>query len=159
MSSRSLQLRPADRGRSVGNRRRVASKAWRRGAAAVEFALVAPLIFLFLFLGIEFGRVLMALHGLEAAARQGCRVAVSWDATEEEIESTVEARLASFGISDYDLTLDPNPPSRAEQWQPVTVRIEATYDSVSWLPVPRFLGGITLAGSSTLPQESGQGKS
>jgi hypothetical protein len=109
-----------------------------------------------LFAGIELGRVVMAMHGLEAAARQACRLAVSWDATQQEIEETVEERLGTFGISDYALTIDPNPPGNACQWQPVTVRIEATYDQVSWLPVPQYLGGITLAGSSTLPQESDQ---
>lgn len=101
----------------------------------------------------------MAMHGIEATARQACRLAVSWDTTPRQIEETVEARLASFGISDYQLTVDPNPPGNASQWQPVTVRIEVMYDEVSWLPVPQFLGGITLAGTSTLPQESDQSDS
>jgi len=139
-----------------GRRRRssAASKATRRGAAAVEFAFVAPIIFLLLFAGIEFGRVLMAMHGLEAAAREGCREAVSWGASEKKVEQTVADHLASFRVTDYKLTTDPNPIGKAAQWDPVTVRVEVTYDQVSWLPTPQYLGKIRLAGSCTLPQES-----
>jgi len=116
--------------------------------------VVAPLIFLFFFASIEFGRVLMALHGLKAAAREGCRMAVSWDATAEDVEGVVDRRLASFGLSGHTLTIEPSPPGNARRWDPIRVRIVLTYDQVSWLPVPGYLRGITLAGSCTLPQES-----
>jgi len=130
------------------------AKTSRRGAAAVEFAVVAPLIFLLLFAGIEFGRVLMTFHGLDAAARQGCRVAVAWDASQDDVEQTVADSLAVFGIPDYDLTTEPSRINTARQWEPVTVHIEVTYGQVSWLPSPQFLQRITLAGSCTLPEES-----
>lgn len=126
----------------------------RRGAAAVEFAVVAPLIFFLLFVGIEFGRVLMAFHGLDAAARQGCRVAVAWDATQKDVEQTVADSLSVFGIPNYDLTTEPRRIASARQWESVTVRIKATYGQVSWLPSPQFLKRITLTGSCTLPEES-----
>jgi len=120
----------------------------------VEFAVVAPLIFLFFFAAIEFGRVLMVIHGLEAAAREGCRIAVAWDATDDEVEAAVDQRLTEFGISGYALTIDPDPPSDALQWDPISVRIAVAYDNVSWLPMPGYLQDIVLTGSCTLPQES-----
>lgn len=129
-------------------------KTSRRGAAAVEFAIVAPLIFLLLFAGIEFGRVLLTFHGLDAAAREGCRRAVRWDATQDDVEQTVANSLTVFGIPDYDLTTEPSRVASARQWDPVTVRIEVTYGQLSWLPTPQFMQGITLAGSCTLPEES-----
>lgn len=156
MSRRNYRLKPAKRSKSARFGSSAVSKPSRRGAAAVEFALVAPLIFLFLFAGIEFGRLLMTLHGLEAAAREGCRVAVSWDVTQQDVEQTVAERLAAFGISDYTLTIDPSPLSSVCQWEPINVRITVTYNEVSWLPAPGYLRGITLAGSCTLPQESDQ---
>jgi Flp pilus assembly protein TadG len=119
----------------------------------VEFALVAPIVFLFVFGSIEFGRLQMVIHGLEAAAREGCRMAVSWNVPQATIEQAVADRLASFGISGYTLTINPSLVF-SRQWDPVTVRIEVKYDQISWLPAPRFLQGITIAGSCTLPQES-----
>ena len=133
---------------------RASAKPGRRGAATVEFAFIAPLVFLFVFVGIEFGRALMAFHGLEAAAREGCRTAISWQATTQDVENTVAERLGTFGISNYTLTIEPNPLSQAEQWEPVTVRIVVSYDDVSWLPTSRYLKGTMLSGSCTLPQES-----
>ncbi|MGM0486704.1 MAG: TadE/TadG family type IV pilus assembly protein [Planctomycetota bacterium] len=130
------------------------SQSSRRGTAAVEFAMVAPLIFLFFFASIETGRLLMAIHGLDAAAREGCRQAISLDVSSEEVEQCVEARLATFGISGHSLTIEPDPPSGAEQWELITIRILVPYSRVSWLPLPGFLQRVTLSGSCTLPQES-----
>jgi len=126
----------------------------RRGAAAVEFAVMAPIIFLFTFAGIEFGRAQMAIHGLEAAAREGCRLAVSWEASQDGVEEVVAGRLQSLGISTYTLATDPADVMAAQQWSPVTVRIEVPYRNVSWLPLPGFLDDVTFSGSCTLPQES-----
>ena len=130
------------------------SPFWRGGAAAVEFALVVPIVLLLLLASIEFGRMLMVSHGLEAAAREGCRTAISWDASSRDVEDVVEERLATFGISDYVLTIDPDPPTDARQWEPVTVRIAVGYDALRWLPRMGFLQGVTLTGECTLPQES-----
>jgi Flp pilus assembly protein TadG len=129
-------------------------KAARRGASVVEMALVVPIIFLVVFTCIEFGRLLMVVHGLEAAAREGCRTAIAWDATAQTVEDIVEERMATFGIQNYTLTLDPTSPSTACQWAPVSVRITTSYNNVSWLPAPKFLSGITFSGTCTLPQEA-----
>ncbi len=137
----------------------VVSKRARRGAVVIEFAVVAPLLFMLFFATIEFGRVLMALHGLDIAAREGCRTAISRDATEQDVSDVVAQRLGAFGISGYALTIDPSPPRNALQWEPITVRVEVAYGQVSWLPTPRFLQGITLHGACILPQEADYGDS
>jgi Flp pilus assembly protein TadG len=58
--------------------RKLPGAAWRedRGAAAVEFALISPLLFLLLFGIIEFGRAWNVRQTLTDAAREGARVAV-----------------------------------------------------------------------------------
>ncbi len=48
----------------------------RRGAAVVEFAVVAPVFFLLVFGMIEFGRAIMVQQILTNASREGARVAV-----------------------------------------------------------------------------------
>jgi hypothetical protein len=128
----------------------------RRGSATVELAVVAPVIFLLIFAAVEFGRLLMAMHGLEEAAREGCRKAVLANSTATDVQDTVDTRLATFGISGYTLTTDPDPLSNACQFEPVTVKIVVPYTGVSWLPTPRFLNSIQLNASCTLSQESDQ---
>ena len=145
---------PAKRSGFDGHGSSRVSKPSRRGAAAVEFAIVAPIIFLFLFAGIEFCRLLMTYHGLEAAAQAGCRVAVAWETTDQDIEQTVAGHLAAFGISGYTLSIDPSPAASAYQWDPITVEIAVAYDRVSWLPAAGYLQGFVLSESCTLPQES-----
>ena len=48
----------------------------RRGATTVEFAVVAPMFFLFLFGLFGFGRAVMIQQALSNAAREGVRKAV-----------------------------------------------------------------------------------
>lgn len=126
----------------------------RSGAAVVEMAVVTPMIFLIAFASIEFGRVMMAIHGLEEAAREGCRMAILADASTTNIQTTVSDRLDSFGISGYSMKTNPADPNTACQWDPVTVDISVPYNGVSWLPAPRYLSGIFLKASCTLSRES-----
>lgn len=56
------------------------------GAAAVEFALIASVLFLFVFGIIEFGRIFNELEVLNSAAREGARAAaVRGDAGDIEL--------------------------------------------------------------------------
>jgi hypothetical protein len=57
----------------------------RRGAAVVEFAVIAPLFFMMVFGIIEFGRALMVQQILTNASREGARRAIVEGATESEI--------------------------------------------------------------------------
>lgn len=119
----------------------------------MEFALVAPIIFILIFASVEFGRAIMAIDGMEEAVREGCRLAVLDDTTTAEIEDMVRARLELVGVGVYTLSMDPDPPSGACQWDPVTIRVETAFSNVSLLPVPAFIGNITLRASCTLPRE------
>ncbi len=129
----------------------------RRGATAVEFTFVAVIIFLFLFSMVEIGRAIMCMNSMEDAARSGCRVAVLEGATSADVETELDRTLAMVGISDYDTSVDPINLSSTEQWDPVTVRITASYADMTWMPVPRFVGGMSYTASCTLPREARNG--
>ena len=115
--------------------------------------MVAPVIFLMVFASVEFGRALMVMHGVADAARDGCRLAVSWKATLPEVEEVVADRLRAFGVTKYQITVEPSNLNAAEQFEPVTVRITTAYEDVSYLPIPKLLSGATLSGYSCLPKE------
>ncbi|MGB6045558.1 MAG: TadE/TadG family type IV pilus assembly protein [Pirellulales bacterium] len=124
----------------------------RRGAVAVEFAVISPLVFLLIFGSIEFGRGMMVVHTMEEAVRTGCRMAIVDGATTSEVETAVQTLLHSNGVTAYTLTISPALASVC-QWDPVTVSVTVNYGNVSWLPSLMYLGGKTFTAACTLPME------
>lgn len=71
-------------------------KVWasrRRGASAVEFALIAPLLFTVVFGIIEFGWIFMARQMVHHAAADSVRMAILPGYTETDIKLSVEEQL------------------------------------------------------------------
>jgi Flp pilus assembly protein TadG len=126
----------------------------RRGAAAVEFAVVAPVFFLMVFGMIEFGRAIMVKQVVTNASREGARLAVldSPSPTASTVVSTVKNYMQNAGVSATaaTVTINPSEPTTAGYGQPVTVTVQIPFSSVSWLPKPLFLGASTQLSASTV---------
>jgi Flp pilus assembly protein TadG len=79
-----------------------------RGAAAVEFALVLPLLLLLVFGIVEFGRAFQVQATLSAAAREGVRVMAVQD---DQAAARAAVRSASTGLpsvpSDIHIAVTP----------------------------------------------------
>ncbi len=127
----------------------------RRGATSVELAIVAIPLFLFVFTSIEFGRGMLLRHSMEESARCGCRVAILKNATTADVAAEVDTVLAGVGVDTYTVTTEPNDLAATNRWTPIKVTVTADYSDMSWLPIPKFLGGLTFASSCTLPKEAG----
>ncbi len=130
----------------------------RRGAAVVEFAIVAPLFFLLIFGMIEYGRMVMVQQVITNASREGARRAVLDGATATDVKAKVGEYLTSAGIdagADY-VTLTPSEPSAAGYREPVTVQVTVPFTDVSWIPAPLYLGGTDLKASTVMSRESVQ---
>ncbi|RMG01764.1 MAG: pilus assembly protein [Planctomycetota bacterium] len=128
----------------------------RRGAAVVEFAIVAPVFFLLLLGMIEFGRMIMVQQIITNASREGARVAVLDGTTTDDVVDTVNNYLSSAAINGANITVDPDPPSDAGYGEPVTVSVSVPFSQVSWLPSPMFLGGTNLSASTVMRRETVQ---
>ena len=128
----------------------------RRGAAVVEFAIVAPLFFLLLFGMIEYGRMVMVQQVLTNASREGSRQAVLDGSTTATVTTTVTDYLTNGGVTGGTITVTPDPPGNAVFGDPVTVSVTIPFDQVSWLPSPMFLGGTNLTATTTMRRESVQ---
>jgi Flp pilus assembly protein TadG len=125
----------------------------RRGASAVEFAVVAPVFFLLVFGMIEYGRMVMVQQVLTNASREGARVGIVDNATYNDVQSAVNSYLTSARISGATTTCNPNPPTNAGYGAPVTVTVSVAFSQVSWLPSPMFLSGTTMSATSVMRRE------
>ena len=103
-----------------------------RGAAAVEFALIVSILFLFIFGIIEFGRIFSELEVLNSAAREGARAAAV-RGTATDVQNAVEAAAAPYALDDdpaADKVCDDS-----TSGQPVTVAWDQNFEiSVGLLP-------------------------
>ncbi|MEX2137654.1 MAG: TadE/TadG family type IV pilus assembly protein [Pirellulales bacterium] len=129
----------------------------RRGAAVVEFAIVAPVFFLFVFGMIEYGRMVMVQQILTNASREGARFAVvqSTDDT-TAVQDTVIDYLTSASIGGTPSVVVDWPPSGgSSSSEPVTVTVSIQFGQVSWLPSPMFVDStMPLTAVSVMRRES-----
>ena len=117
----------------------------RRGAAAVEFALVAPVFFLVVFGLLESGRMMMLKHAFTDAAREGCRAAgLASSINADDVEAVVRDHLKSSlgntacNTSKVRVTV-PDTLTSISSETDLTVAVEVNYADASWLPID-FLG-------------------
>jgi len=128
------------------------SKWKRRGVAATEFAIVAPVFFLMVIGFIEFGRAMMVQQVLINASRVGARQASTTGATTAQVQAAVQAYTSGVTINGVTVTVTPDP-STAVAGTAITVNTSVPFSSVSWMKSAWFLGGKTLKASSQMRKE------
>jgi Flp pilus assembly protein TadG len=134
----------------------------RRGAAAVEFAIVAPIFFM-LFCGmIEFGRAIMVEQIITNAAREGARVAVLDGASTTSVTTQVTNYLTSANLGNAGATVSVSvaapgsttftvaDPSTAVYGGSIQVTVSVNYGSISWIPSSMFISAGSTTASSQL---------
>lgn len=83
-----------------------AARGNRHGAAAVEFAVVAPLFFLLLAGIMEFGQAFQIEHLLSNACRRGARAAVVAGATSSGVQQVVKSHcVKTLRVAGSDVTV------------------------------------------------------
>lgn len=99
----------------------------RPGQAIVEFALIAPILFLIIFGLIDFARGWSAHQTIADAAREGTRMLVVDDPAIGTAESgaAIKQRLAMAGLDSSRVAITY---TEGTSGQPTTVRIEYPYD-------------------------------
>ncbi|TWU44529.1 TadE-like protein [Rubripirellula tenax] len=122
----------------------------RRGTTAVEFAMVAPLLFLFFFAAMEFVRVAMIRHTADNAVYEGCRIGIIPGATNAEIRTETLRIMSSLGVN--NVTLNVTPALIDDRTDEVTVQIEIPLDSNSYVP-NKFVAGRSIVRELTLRRE------
>lgn len=153
--NRKRLLVSSDRRKSGNSQNRSSKKRVRRrslcreGAVAVEFALVLPLVFLFLFATFEIGRANMIRHAAQAASYEGARVAIIPGSNSGDVRKAVQATMDSVGVTSFQLSLSPT--NLTNQTKKVTVSIEVPLDQN--LSSAKFINTLSFTGECTLSRE------
>jgi len=130
----------------------------RRGAAAVEFAIVAPVFFLMILGMVEIGRAIMVQQIITNASREGARLAVLPQQTTAGVETRVAEILQSAGISGADVQIldiagNTMNPETAEYGDVINVTVSVPFSEVSWLPASKYLSGKELTATTVMRTE------
>ncbi len=117
-----------------------------RGAGLAEFALVLPILLMILFGIIEFGFALRRSQAIEAAAREGGRLASLQSTSAADVADRVGQAL---GLTTFDappvISVDPSGGCAGREGQSVTVTVSAPHRISIPLVIDRDL---TLTGQS-----------
>lgn len=124
----------------------------RKGVAAVEFAIIAPVFFLLVIGFIELGRALMVQQVLTNASRVGARRAVALNVTHAQVIEAARDYAAGVAVPGISVQVTPSP-AAARTGDPITVTVSIPYHDISWVPSPWFMGDATLEATSIMRKE------
>ena len=136
-----------------------------RGAAAVEAALVMPILLLVTFGAIKYGWLFLKAQQITNAARYGARVAIRADASTQNVLDTVAALLGPNGAK--IIAADETPPvtfkvngaicsdisSADEMGDAITVTITIPSANIDIMNVPLFPDVGDIGASVTMAKE------
>lgn len=131
----------------------------KRGTAAVEFAVVAPVMFLAFFLLIEASRVVMVRQAITYSAREGARkasLATTLQATDvdaavrDHLRATIQVAADRTKVI---VTVTPNSLSDVAPDTMVTVDVRTNFSDVSWMPGGWFGKNLEIAAQSSKSRE------
>jgi Flp pilus assembly protein TadG len=117
-----------------------------RGAAAVEFALILPLLIVLVFGIVQFSIAYNRAQGLHAAAREGARLASLPQTSQGDITSRVTSSLAGVPLDGApNIVVSPSStrPCQNRSGQTVTVTVTAvtSLDIPLWGSLSKTLSG------------------
>ena len=118
------------------HRRRGQVHPGERGAAVVEFAIVLPLLAMFLFGIVEFSLMYNRQQALHAAAREGGRVAALETSTQTDITAAIDSALSGSSFdSTRVIAVTPNTTQPCLNNQGATVTVTVTANSKVDIPL------------------------
>jgi Flp pilus assembly protein TadG len=122
----------------------------RRGAVIVEFAIVAPVFFMFIIVSFEFGRLNVIRHTADNAAYEAARNAMVPGATAAEAVAKANSIMNIVGTRGARVSI--NPTTLGPNVDEVTITVEVPLALNGWI-APRFTSATTMRSVSTMRTE------
>ena len=132
------------------NCQRLRDRRSRRGATVVEFAITAPVFFLFLLAAFEFGWFNVMRHTADNAAYEAARHAMVPGATAAEARNKANSILNVVGTRGANVRV--TPATVTPETDEITVTIDVPMNRNA-LILPRFMRNTTIQAASTLRTE------
>lgn len=123
----------------------------RKGAAAVEFALAAPIFFALFFGAIEITRVNQINNTAEIAATEGARRGIIPGASTAECIAIASDEMQAAGISNF--TVRTFPPQITDSTSTIRVQIDVPLGPQNGIFVTQFFTNQTASRSIELVRE------
>jgi Flp pilus assembly protein TadG len=132
----------------------------RSGAAAVEFALAAPVILFMIAGALEFSRAIMVKEILHDAARKSCRTAIRIDRDNTAVttdindilnDNKIDATQATITILVNGVAADVKTAKKNDQ---VSVKVSIPFSQVYWTTTI-FLSGATVESETVVMWKQG----
>lgn len=135
---------------STRNKKTKSKSGDRRGALAVEMAIVLPVFFLFMFAMIEFGQMNMIRHTVDNASYEAARTAIVPGGDAATAEAAAIQLLDAIGARNVTVQVTPN--VITDDTPEVTVTVSCPCNENSYVASKFFKDG-TLTGTTTLRRE------
>lgn len=125
----------------------------RRGVAAVEMAIVAPVLLTFAFGVMEVTNGIYLQQSLQICAYEGARVALMTDTTAANVEATCNRLLQARGVKGATITVTPANYESAAYGTEIKVEVTATIDDNALAPM-LVIPNRELSGTVVLMKEN-----
>jgi Flp pilus assembly protein TadG len=134
---------------------RTRRESHRRGAAAVEIAVVFPLLIMLTFGAIKYGWLFLKAQQITNAARYGARIAILPDTTSDGVKTVIINLLAASNISvgTNDITITPSNISSLSVGDAIEVRVVVPAANVDILDISLLPSVANLGASVTMAKE------
>lgn len=126
----------------------------RQGVAAVEFALISPVLFVIAFGMIEIGSLMMIKNSLTQASRSGARTASLPMSNLEGVYAKVREEMQIMDLAHADITVNPENLSLIPPGGNVTIKIRVNPSTVGWIPKFLKLPLTEIVAETTMRRES-----
>jgi Flp pilus assembly protein TadG len=125
-------------------------KSTRAAVVVAEFAICAPILFLFFFASLEFSRVNMLRQSAENAVYEGARRGIVPGATATNCRDSAQVVLNSISANGATITVTPSVITK--DTPEVTVAVTIPVNSNSWV-FPFFFRDKSISSRMTLQRE------
>ena len=110
----------------------------RNGTAAIETAILLPLLILVTFSSLELSNMVFLKQGLSIATYEGAKIATSPGTTDSQARARVQEILTARGLSNTSISITPTVNSLTPRGTMVTVAVTSDDASAGVLSVRMF---------------------
>lgn len=124
----------------------------RRAVAAVETAVMLPLLVFVTFGAIELANLIFLRQSVAIASYEGARAATKPGGSEASGQERVDQVLSTRGVTNYTIQFSPNITNQTARGTMVRVTVRANKSNLSYTPFTLF-GGSQIANSTTMVRQ------